>query len=306
MARHNKVFKDVFNRCLEDLDRMSPGTPLGSETQIAAMLGVSRTTVRAVLARLSERGILAWDGRRKTLLRRPSRADRFGTEETESVAGRIEAAFMEWILKGDLAPGTTLNEADLARRFSVSAAALREFLIRFARFGLISKRPNRHWVLEGFTLDFAQEMFDIREMYETRAAAAFLALPPGHAHWDRLARIAEDHERLIAGRSDVLDFPRLDERFHRLVCTAAGNRFIDDFNRMISVVVHYHYRWNKRDEAERNHTAAREHMAVIAALEARDAGAVAQTLGAHLRTARQTLLASVKWGEEDSPAAAAC
>ncbi|QDL94373.1 GntR family transcriptional regulator (plasmid) [Paroceanicella profunda] len=300
MARDNKVFKDVFNRCLEDLGRLSPGMVLGPETRMAETLGVSRTTVRAVLARLSERGIVSWEGRHKTLLRRPRGADRFGPEETSSTAGRIEAAFMEWILKGDLAPGTTLNEADLARRFNVSAAALREFLIRFARFGLISKRPNRHWVLEGFTRDFAQEMFDIREMYELRAARAFLDLPSGHPHWERLEQVTEEHCRLISGETDVLDFPPLDERFHRMICTAAGNRFITDFNRMIAMVVHYHYRWNKRDEAERNHAAALEHMAILTALDARDPAAVLRGLEDHLRTARHTLLRSVKWGEDEA------
>ena len=43
--------------------------------------------------------------------------------------------------------------------------------IRFSRFGLIEKRPNSHWVLKGFTRDFALELTEVREMFELRSAA---------------------------------------------------------------------------------------------------------------------------------------
>jgi len=44
------------------------------------------------------------------------------------------------------------------------------------------------------------------------------------------------------------DFSDLDSRFHHLVNSAAPNRFIESFYDIITLIFHYHYQWNKRDE----------------------------------------------------------
>ena len=66
------------------------------------------------------------------------------------------------------------------------------------------------------------------------------------------------------------DFSDLDSRFHRLMNTAAPNRFIDGFYDIITLIFHYHYQWNKRDERQRNEVAIREHIEYIDALLSRD------------------------------------
>ncbi len=88
---------------------------------------------------------------------------------------------MEWMLRDDASPGSTISELDLARRFGVATTSIREFLNRFQRFGLIEKRPNSGWVFKGFTEAFALELFEIREMFELRSARAFGAAAPASA-----------------------------------------------------------------------------------------------------------------------------
>src|ERR1700710_2728903 len=112
---------------------------------------------------------------------------------------------MEWMLRRDLKPRGGINAVDLARQFGVSTTGVREFLYRFARFGLIEQRPNARWVFKGFTDDFALELFDIRELFELRSALAFIALPPESPLWTRLRLIRRQHEQLL----DVID-----TRFH--------------------------------------------------------------------------------------------
>mgnify|MGYP000113774316 CR=1 FL=1 len=109
------------------------------------------------------------------LERAPAAADYFAERETQSAQEIMEPAFMEYVLGGGLQPGAILHEAELAREFSVSVSAVREYMIRFSRFGLIEKKPNRHWVLKGFTRDFAMELCDIRELYESSPRASSLA-----------------------------------------------------------------------------------------------------------------------------------
>ena len=53
MARQNTLFKEAYNRYAA---RLKPDTELPSEPEIAAELGVSRSTARAILMRLNEIG----------------------------------------------------------------------------------------------------------------------------------------------------------------------------------------------------------------------------------------------------------
>ncbi|WP_374628277.1 FCD domain-containing protein [Pannonibacter indicus] len=304
MARNRNLFKLHVNLMLDRLQQMAPGERLGSEAELAEALSVSRTTVRAVLAHLAGAGILDWEGREKVLRRLPEAADWFEESETLSHQAHVESQFLDWVLRGDPRPNTVLSEAGLARRFGVNVASVREFLIRFEPFGLIEKQPNRHWVLKGFTRGFAEEMFTVREMFERKALAGMMnACGPGGERAGELQALSLAHQALASGPDEGLDaFPQLDAAFHQLLCASSGNRFIIDFSRTISIIVHFHYRWNKRDEQHRNRAAISEHIAIIEAVQAGDAKRAEAALDAHLATARRTLMASVIWPEDTAPA----
>ncbi|MFN3279014.1 MAG: FCD domain-containing protein [Paracoccus hibiscisoli] len=294
MTRDNRLFKAQVNRLLTLIEDQGDAA-LGSEAGLAASLEASRTTVRAVLSHLHDRGVIAWDGRDKRLLRAPEPGDFFDTDQTRSTQDLIRDRFLEWVLQGDVAPGTVLNETRLARQFDLPLAGLREFLIRFEPFGLIEKQPNRHWLLKGFTPDFAAEMFEVRRLFETRALTRLIA-EPDPALTQRLTGLRADHLAVTAGgRRAALEFPALDARFHALLCEGARNRFVSDFSRTISIIVHYHYLWTKKDEADRNRHAAAEHLAIIDAILAGDAQAARDALARHLDTAWHTLSTSVDW-----------
>jgi len=168
------------------------------------------------------------------------------------------------MLRDNTVPGTFINELDLARKFGVATTSIREFLNRFQRFGLIEKRPSGGWALKGFTSDFALELFEIREMFELRSAKAMASLPETSAVWNQLAALRGEHVALLDDiDARYHDFSDLDSRFHRLINAAAPNRFIDGFYDIITLVFHYHYQWNKRDERQRNEVAIREHLTYI-------------------------------------------
>ena len=196
------------------------------------------------------------------------------------------------MLRENTLPGTTINELELARRFGVATTGIREFLNRFQRFGLIEKRPNGGWVLHGFTESFALELFEIREMFELRSAMAFASLPEFFSacggKLKRCARSISPCSSEIQGRYH--DFSDLDSRFHRLINSAARNRFIDGFYDIFTLIFHYHYQWNKRDERQRNEVAIREHLAYIEAMLSRNAASVRRACNAHLASAKTTLI----------------
>lgn len=290
----NGVFKRAYNRSLSLLDGYGLASDIGSEPSWSDALGVSRTTVRAVLRALSDSGIITVLGRRKVLIRRPVPADRFPDEETRSARDIVEKRFMQWILEGDCEPGQQINGLDLARQFGVSTSAVRDYLSGFSQFGLLDKRPNGGWVFRGFTRDFAEELFEIRLMFELRSAQRFIALSLDDPAWRTLERIREEHiELLKEADARYRDFSELDERFHRLISDASRNRFIVSFYDVISLIFHYHYQWNKKDEKERNIAAIREHLTYIEALQGRDRNTVAMSCRAHMASARRTLMRSI-------------
>jgi DNA-binding GntR family transcriptional regulator len=291
MTRSNAFFKSAYNACLSGL-RAGEGLP--SETELGRQLRVSRTTVRAVLSTLTKAGLITWEGPSKRVLRDPTVCDYYPENETDSLPSVVERSFMRRILARGASPGDQINEADFAREVGVSTSTVREFLIRFSRFGLIEKQRNHSWVFKGFNEAFALELFEVREMFELRSVQAFLQLPPDHRSWTDLELIEVEHKQLLAGiEQRYREFSDLDDRFHRLIHKASENRFVVDFYDVISMIFHYHYQWNKADEKQRNKNAVDEHLLFIAALRSRSEPDAVLYCRKHLTSARQTLLQSI-------------
>ena len=291
----NTVFKRAYNRGLSRLHEFAIASDVGSEPSWSEALGVSRTTVRAMLSALAAAGLIAYDGRRKALLRHPVPADFYPEVETEQVGAIVEKRFMQWILDGDCKPGQQINALELSRQFGVSLSAVRDYLNRFPQYGLLERRPSGSWVFKGFTEDFAEELSEVRTMFELRSALRFIALADDEPAWAQLSRIKTEHiELLKKADTRFTDFSELDERFHRCVNDVSRNRFIVGFYGVISMIFHYHYQWSKQDERERNIAAIHEHLAYIDALQSRNASAVAKSCNSHMATARLTLMASIR------------
>ncbi len=295
--RGETVYKRTFNRALDDLARSRIGDPLPSENTLTLGMKASRTTVRKVLEEMQSRGIFTGLPGQRVLARPPRPSDYFPEPETVATSAQVEMKFMEWVLRGDRKPGDVVNGLDLARQFGVSTSAIREYLNRFSRFGLIERRPNSSWIIRGFTREFGLELSDIREVFELRSALAFARLPESADAWAMLARLQAEHHDLQGNiETRFQDFSSLDERLHRLITSASGNRFIIDFHDIISLIFHYHYQWNKVDERDRNQVAIAEHLAYIAALVSRDPKQIERACRLHLASARKTLLASIPFG----------
>jgi DNA-binding GntR family transcriptional regulator len=291
----NAVFKRTYNSCLDTLTQRPLGSDLGSEPTLAAQLGVSRTTVRAMLSAMSEQGLIELNGREKIVARRPLAGDYYPEKETEPVSDIVEKRFMQWILHGDCKPGQQINSLDLARQFGVSTSAIREYLTGFAQFGLLERRPSGSWIVKGFTKEFALELSEVRELFELRSVQKFVELPDSDPVWRSLEAIYRDH---ILLKQEIekrhVDFSALDERFHRLINNTSRNRFMVNFYALISMIFHYHYQWSKVGEKQRHRVAIDEHLAYIHALESRNKELAMAHCRAHMNTARATLLRSIE------------
>ena len=288
------VYKRSLNAMLQLLSSGEFSDGLPSENQLCARIGISRTTVRKVLIELIYRGILIEKEGLKFPGRPVGQDDLYSGPETTSRNEHVEQQFMEWMLRGGAKPGTLINELDLARQFGVATNGIREFLIRFSRFGLVEKKSNSGWLFNGFTEAFALELFEIRMMFELRSARHFADLSDESPLWMGLETLKRQHIELLDNiELRYHDFSRLDNLFHRLINQSSPNRFINDFSDIITFIFHYHYQWNKMDEMERNNAAILEHLRYIEALQSRDTRRIEAACRKHLRSARMTLLRSL-------------
>lgn len=287
------LYKRAFNDALDLVAGLRPGALLPSENTLSGQLGVSRTTVRKIIAAFATEGLIEGKGRQRRVRAGKRPPAKFPEAETIARSAQVEKRFMEWMLRGDARPGTAINELELARQFGVATTGIREFLNRFQRFGLIERRPHAGWLFKGFTASFALELFEIRELFELRSSRAFAALPEAAPAWRELAALRAEHQALLVDIDQRFhDFSDLDNRFHRLIHSASPNRFIDGFHDLISLIFHYHYQWNKQNERERNEVAIREHLVYIDALLGRNASIVELACRAHLASAKETLIRS--------------
>ncbi len=293
--RGETVFKKTYNLALEYIISLGVKNDVPSENSLASHLGTSRTTVRKILSELKNNRFIKVAASSWIVSRLPKPRDFFPEAETVATSVQVEKKFLEWMMRSDRKAGDIVNGLELARQFGVSTGAIREYLNRFGRFGLIERRPNSSWIIRGFTQEFALELFEVRELFEMRSALAFAKLPETSHVWAALKTLEREHGDLLRRISTrYRDFPSLDERFHRLVNNSSKNRFFMDFYDIISLIFHYHYQWSKVDEKQRNKAAVKEHLDYIVALSSRDPKRIEMACKIHLSSARKTLLASIK------------
>ncbi|RUS60809.1 FCD domain-containing protein [Pseudorhodobacter sp. E13] len=295
MARTDDRFRLAYQDLLTVIAKAEIGSDLPPELTLAEQLNISRTTVRAVLTAFADIGLIAWEGRKKTILRAPSGQDKLAMRDEYLPRDELERRFLQWVLRFDVPAGTPLNVAKLAKEFSVPPHVLQEFLSGLSQFGLVARRPRGGWLLLGFTAEYAIELSEFRAVLELNAVRVLVALPPGHPIWAQLTALEAQHIDLAARIDrDFHAFSPLDEAFHSAITSVVQNRFVKQFQKVITLIFHYHYQWDKRMERDRNAAAIGEHLAIIHALRSGDEAAAVQAAAAHLRTSKETLLASLR------------
>jgi DNA-binding GntR family transcriptional regulator len=141
--------------------------------------------------------------------------------EQPTLAQTVARDLEEDILAGRLRPRERLIETDLADRFSVSRAPVREALRMLEREGLVSRGPRGLQVSEP-SLDEVREAFevlaDFEELY-TRRAVPRLTPPDVKRMKSLLAEMSA-----AAADDDVKRYSAANDQFHGVLRDACPNR----------------------------------------------------------------------------------
>ncbi|MDO6569729.1 FCD domain-containing protein [Gilvimarinus sp. 2_MG-2023] len=260
---------------------------------LAFELDVSRTTIRTVIEGLEKKGIIKRDSQGKRVVRAPQKQDYYDiSSAASSKEEEVQRYFLSMINSGKLLPGDRFSELELAKQSGCNTVTVREFLVKFSRFGLIEKPPRGQWQMVEFDEDFAGELIEFRKVLEMRALVKLMSRDEGHPVWDELRDILSAHKEVKKSFDKrYREVPDLDARLHTAIQSGANNRFIKQFFEVVSFVCHYHYQWKKEGEKERFWVALNEHIDLLVAILAQDVASAVQALEVHLDSAERTLLA---------------
>ncbi len=144
-------------------------------------------------------------------------------EASGSIAPQVLRLLREAIVRGDLAPGSVVSEAEIARHFGVSRQPVREAFIKLQEAGLLSIRPQRGTVVSRISVDAVFDARFVREAVEVAVVRAAAEVRPA-ALPARLEGLIAAQER-AAEAADASAFLRLDEAFHRAIAEGIGRSF---------------------------------------------------------------------------------
>lgn len=295
MSRSQNLRHNVINQIIDDMARGHIPSPLPSQSALAEMYNISRTTVRHMLSHLGECGVLTQVG----IVRKPDHDDGFAcTTASMTEQNRIfEQAFFTMINQRQLRAGESFSELQLARAAGVSPVVVREYLLKFERYNLIKNEKRGQWSMKQFDQAYAEQLFELREMLETHSLQHFLNLPDDDPRWLQAKTLLERHRILRDSiGSSFRMFSQLDREFHALLLSAADNVFFNQSLEIISVIFHFHYQWDESDLKQRNIIAIDEHMTILSALICRSDLDATLALCNHLNSAKQSMIRSINQG----------
>jgi DNA-binding GntR family transcriptional regulator len=198
-------------------------------------------------------------------------------------AEELRLQLADEIVRGALAPGSPLDETDIARRFSVSRTPVREALRQLAASGLVDARAHRGAVVARPTVERMTEMFEA--MAELEAMCAGLAaerMAPAERHG--LEAIHEEL-RVLSYAGNPERFHEVNERFHNAIYAGAQNTYIAEITLATRVRVQPFRRAQFRNLGRLAKSQA-EHDRVVVAIMRGDHVAAAAAMRAHIELVR--------------------
>ena len=200
--------------------------------------------------------------------------------------------FTAKLLAQDIQPGQFVSQRELVELTGMPLGAIREMIPRLEADGLIRTSPKRGLQVLSIDLDLIRNAFQLRRMIEAEAFAAFCET----ASDTDLARIAREHaaiqkEAESGVTSERLDrAQRMDWAFHEHVVDHMQNRIISDIYRVNAIKIRLIRNADTRMLPELVGSVMEEHMAIVAALLARDRAATVAAIHAHIDSAKQRAL----------------
>jgi DNA-binding GntR family transcriptional regulator len=193
----------------------------------------------------------------------------------EDVAERLR----EQIFAHELAPGSWLDEQNLAVAFGISRTPMREAIKVLASEGLVTTKMNKGAYVTEVDRRDLEQIFTVLSLLEGQAAKETAI----KATEDQLTQLDNLHHRLekAAADRDTGQFFEINVKFHELIQEIAGNKWmngvIEDLRKVLKL--------QRRDSLTRSGrllSSLHEHREILQAILKRDSQAAELAMRKHL------------------------
>lgn len=192
----------------------------------------------------------------------------------------------EAVLRGELAPGQRLVEADLVETLGVTRGGVRAAIDVLAAEGMLERIHNRGARVRPVTREQAVEILECRRVLEGLIAAK-AAERAGPADAGRLRDLGERLSRAVEDGAPV-EYSRLNQLLHSALAEISGQHTAADLiGRLNAQIVRHQFRLSLRPG--RPQVSLGEHLAIIKAVEAGDPTAAERAMHVHLASVAEAL-----------------
>jgi len=181
----------------------------------------------------------------------------------------------EEIIRGDIAQGARLAQDRIAKRFKCSHVPAREALQRLVQMELATFIPKRG--VRAFALTDA----DLDDILEMRLALEPLALTKAVANLTPMALQEMEHFRLACDKAkDPISWEKANRQFHLEILKPCSRPLILGRIKQLQRLSarRFHARWRETWQS----TSDKDHVAILQAMERRDAKTALAVLRRHL------------------------
>jgi DNA-binding GntR family transcriptional regulator len=213
-------------------------------------------------------------------------------DATPTATERAYRALKQLILDNELTAGTQLLELEAAARLGMSRTPVREAMVRLEQEGMVELRPRHGMRVLPLSAEALAEIYEVVTALESAAAESVARKGAAPADIAAMRMAVADMDAALA-RDDLVAWSKADERFHRALVHAAGNR------RLAALVDQV---WDQSHRARmmtlrlrpRPVNSNREHAALVEAIVARDPVAARAIHDGHRRRAAEMLVELVE------------
>ena len=203
-----------------------------------------------------------------------------------SLHDEVAAQLRELIFAGELVPGAFVDEVKLAEQLEISRTPLREALKVLTAEGLVRHEPRRGCFVNEVTEQDLDEIFPVLALLEGRCAYEAAS----HASDADLATLEDLHQKLgkHAKARRINEYYAANFAIHEAIITLAANRWlagvIADLRKIVKLA-----RLQQLHAPGRLDQSLSEHLAVFAALKARDPEGADAAMRTHITRQREAL-----------------
>lgn len=214
--------------------------------------------------------------------------DSINIAQTASAATIIYEALKKAIIEGQLADGAPLRQDEIAKMFNTSRIPVREAITMLEQQGLVVTQRYKGAVVAGISPDEAAEIWDFRALVEGHVIEA--AVPRMS---DETLELARSYLMAFSEGATPVDWGDQNRKFHTILYRDSGLFY---HLGVIEKTLDRVDRYLRAQLALSNGLARanREHEAILAACERRDAARAAELTRQHILGAKTNLLDNLR------------